>query len=206
MSKPSAELAGEELAHAVAVDVMGWRATHSEGVSYWHCFPESIFTCRETFRPDLRISDAWPIVEHLKALGYDVEITVRALQAEVPELLPYTVEVFAYNQGAARLQRDYECSGQSLPECICRAALAAVRAGKGDTVNETEEFYREVDAWTSIGVDVRFRYLVGGRRQCILGKLNSHIIGSGDDLTEALRLAAEQAVQDGWIGTRKGPL
>jgi hypothetical protein len=145
-----APLSGEALAQAVAVEVMGLTVARIYIDPYWADMnpPDGLFAAEPDVIEEIRqekgmggyrhfalvrydrsIADAWPVVDRLKALGYDVELTVRAPQPEIPELLPYCVDVLDY-YGKLKMLRDHEVQGEQLPQVICRAALAAVRARK----------------------------------------------------------------------------
>ena len=113
------QLTGSALAAAVAVKVMGWRRL---GVA-WLNGPHADHHAASVidFRPDLNIAQAWEVVEKMKAEGFSLDL----------EYLSNGTSYAGFQWPCDDPETDdhYENAlAKSVPEAICLAALAAMRA------------------------------------------------------------------------------
>lgn len=111
-------LAGSErsLDALVAEQVMGWQ--RQPGYNYWMTFPEGgtfeLHKLIANWHPSTSIADAMEVVEKMREQGWSFACTLYEAK------LPYA----SFCKQTATSSRNAEAS--TLPEAICKAALAAV--------------------------------------------------------------------------------
>lgn len=113
------KLSGRNLDAAVAERVMGWQ--RQPDYNYWMSFPAGesfkLHALIATWRPFESIEAAMEVVEKVRERGY--QVSIRSWEGAVP----WSVKFILYTS-----REEVEEDGDSLPEAICRAALAAIES------------------------------------------------------------------------------
>jgi hypothetical protein len=123
MSESTKELSDPELRNAVTQHVMEWHVEEftlpDGGVPFWNWADESGGRCRhvEDWEPAESVDHAIEVIEKMQEKGWETRIGTHSYG------LRWMVEMF-HTKG--NLTRRESASSDSLPECICKCALAAI--------------------------------------------------------------------------------
>jgi hypothetical protein len=109
--------AGLELDELVGREIMGWRI---EAGRYCNFLLDEQNNCRY---PSQNYADAFAVVERMRELKWRCNIET-FMDCE-------PLVTFNHDDGAQSRQAVNE-SGETIPECICLAALAAIKQGEGN--------------------------------------------------------------------------
>lgn len=118
---PEQGLTGRELDAVVAERVMGWQ--RQPQYNYWMTFPEGetfqLHALIATWKPSTEIATAMNVVERLRERGWTFEMYAHP-EGFSAQAYSFLVNTTAIEHFTAKIICD------SLPEAICRAALATV--------------------------------------------------------------------------------
>lgn len=127
-------LTTEQLNHAVATEVMGWRK-HERNTAYWVAAGKENEIIKDgemarfidQWNPAENIVHAWEVLDHL---AKDRLIHLDIISVDDGFMVGYDDHGFTTDYGVVNLELRHACTHTDVTVAICRAALSAVRGSK----------------------------------------------------------------------------